>query len=172
MLAWSLLEYPGGIRERVLFLWLKAKSRDEIAKIMGIGAGSVSEIMKAYRANDTDIDLEREYVKSVKRQGYSIDQLEPVIRLKNRLEILNWKEEQVETLLDKIEEHRFKEEKDADVFIEEFEGFLENRPVFRKLRRAQKALAQVTKERYDATEKLSQVNDRLDDFDLIPKKRK
>ena len=37
---------PPEIREQVLTLWLRAFSRDEIAKIVGIGSGTVSEIVR------------------------------------------------------------------------------------------------------------------------------
>jgi hypothetical protein len=163
---------PKRIREKVLILWLQGISRDEIAKITGIGAGSVSEIMKAYRSNDSDIDLEREYVVNVRKQGHDIRQLESSIRRKNREAKLNWKEEQVETLFDRIEEHRFKERKEIEVFIKEFEEFLKNRPVFRRLQRAEKELTRVTREKNDAIAYINRVNDRLDDFVLLPNTRK
>ena len=79
---------PKGLREKVLFLWFQGISRDEIAKVIGIGTGSVSEIMKVYRTNDSHIDLEREYVMNVRKQGFGIDQLEPAIRLNKRLRSL------------------------------------------------------------------------------------
>ena len=107
---------PKGIREKVLFLWLQGISRDEIAKIVGIGAGSVSEIMKVYRSNDSDIDLEREYVVNVKKSGYDIDKLESVIRL-NRLENLNLDQEQVEDFLDNMVGHCYKHGSEPERFI-------------------------------------------------------
>ena len=77
------------MREKVLFLWNQGFSRDEIAKAVGIGTDTVSEIMEVYRQNDSDIDLQREYVLNVRKQGYNIDQLGPAIRLSKRFEKLN-----------------------------------------------------------------------------------
>jgi hypothetical protein len=163
---------PKGVREHVLFLWLQGISRDEIAKIIGIGAGSVSEIMRMYRTNDSDIELEREYMVNVKKQGYNIDQLEPAIRLKNILEKHNLSEEQIEAFLEEIYEHCYKQGKKAEEFIKVVEEFLEKRFVFRKLQMTEKALASVTREKNEAIAYLNRVNNRLDDFILIPKTRK
>src|SRR5262245_17740900 len=119
-------EIPKRIREKVLVLWLQGISRDNISKNTEIGEGSVSDIMKIYSHNDSDIDLEREYVINVRKQGHDIRQLESSIRLKNRIERLNWSDDQEETLFDMFDEHLFKEEKDVEVFIKEFEEFLKN----------------------------------------------
>jgi hypothetical protein len=50
---------PEELREKVLVQWFQGISRDEIAKNIGIGAGTVSEINKMYIQNDSDFDLER-----------------------------------------------------------------------------------------------------------------
>ena len=50
---------PPEIREQVLTLWLQAYSRDEIAKIAGIGSGTVSEIVKDYNRRNPGFDLLR-----------------------------------------------------------------------------------------------------------------
>jgi transposase len=52
---------PKDIRDKTIFLWLQGVSRDDIARIVGIGAGTASEIVKNYRSNDTDAVKEREY---------------------------------------------------------------------------------------------------------------
>jgi hypothetical protein len=164
-------EIPKRIREKVLILWLQGICRDETAKITGIRAGSVSVIMKAYKSNDSDIDLEREYVVYVRKQGYDIRRLESSIRRRNREEKLNWKEEQVETLFDMIEEHRFEKRKEIEVFIKEFEEFLKNRPVFRRLQRTERALTRFTREKNDSVAYINRINKRLDDFVLLPNTR-
>jgi hypothetical protein len=105
------------VRENVLFLWFQGISRDEIAKIIRIGTGSVSEIMKVYRTNDSDIDLEREYVVNVKKQGYHIDQLEPAIRLNKHLGKLHLSQDQIESFLDELDEYYFKRGVEAEEFI-------------------------------------------------------
>jgi transposase len=155
---------PKDIRDKTIFLWLQGVSRDDVARIVGIGAGTASEIVKNYRSNDTDAVKEREYAVNVRKQGYNIRQLEPAIRLKNRIEMLNWREEQVETLFDRIEEHCFKEEKEVEVFIKEFEEFLENRPISQKLQTSEESLARVTKEKDEVIPYLNRVNNMLGDI--------
>jgi hypothetical protein len=155
---------PKDIRDKTIFLWLQGVSRDDIARIVGIGAGTASEIVKNYRSNDADAVKEREYAVNVRKQGYNIRQLEPAIRLKNRIEMLNWREEQVETLFDRIEEHCFKEEKEVEVFIKEFEEFLENRPISQKLQTSEESLARVTKEKDEVIPYLNRVNNMLGDI--------
>ena len=162
---------PEGLRQEVIFQWLQGNSRDEIAKNVGIGAGTVSAILKKYRENDSEFDLLREYIVHMRKCELNIDQLGLAIRIKNRLEKCNWKEEQVETLFDRIEEHRFKERKEIDVFIKEFGEFLEKRPIFRNLQRAEKALAKVTREKNGLVAYLDRIHNRLDDFVLFPNTR-
>jgi transposase-like protein len=60
---------PPEIREQVLTLWLKAYSRDDIAKIMGIGSGTVSEIIKDYNRRNPGFDLLREFVVAIRKEG-------------------------------------------------------------------------------------------------------
>ena len=156
----------------MLFQWLQGNSRDEIAKNVGIGTGTVSAILKMYRENDSEFDLLREYVVNMRKCELDVDKLGPAIRIKNRLVKLSWKEEQVETLFDRIEEHCFKERKEIEVFFKEFEEFLKNRPVFRKLQRTEKALTRVTREKNNAVVYLNRFNNRLGDFVMLPNTRK
>jgi transposase len=74
--------------EKVLVQWFQGVSRREIAKNIGIGAGTVSEIIKMYKQNDSDFDLEWEYVVNVRKRGLNIDRLRSAIRLDKRLERL------------------------------------------------------------------------------------
>ena len=60
---------PSAIREQVLTLWLQAYSRDEIARIICIGAGTVSEIVRSYNQRNTEFVLLREFVIAVKKNG-------------------------------------------------------------------------------------------------------
>jgi DNA-binding CsgD family transcriptional regulator len=50
---------PKSIREQVIKQWLEGISRDKIAKDNGIGAGTVSSIIKDSMQEITDIDLLR-----------------------------------------------------------------------------------------------------------------
>jgi transposase-like protein len=72
---------PPEIREQVLTLWLKAYSRDDIAKIVGIGSGTVSEIIKDYNRRNLGFDLLREFVVAIKKEGTNVRQYARMIRL-------------------------------------------------------------------------------------------
>jgi transposase len=61
-------QVPPDVREQVLTLWLRAYSRDEIARIIGIGAGTVSEIVKSYNQRNPEFVLLREFVIAVKKE--------------------------------------------------------------------------------------------------------
>jgi DNA-binding CsgD family transcriptional regulator len=51
---------PKSIKQQVIKQWLQGTSRDQIAKDNGIGAGTVSAIMKDAKQKDIpDIDLEK-----------------------------------------------------------------------------------------------------------------
>jgi hypothetical protein len=47
---------PLSIRKEIISRWLKGHSRDQIAKEVDIGAGTVSSIIKEYKQNDQDFD--------------------------------------------------------------------------------------------------------------------
>jgi hypothetical protein len=107
------------LRERVLIQWLQGISRDEIARNVGIGAGTASAIFKMYRKNDSNFDQLREFALNVKRQGLTIDQLGSATRLDSRLNKLHLNEEEIESFLDKIQEHCFTQGIEPDEFIRE-----------------------------------------------------
>ena len=50
---------PKSIREQVIKQWLQGMSRDQIAKDNGIGAGTVSSIIKDAKQEIPDIDLDK-----------------------------------------------------------------------------------------------------------------
>lgn len=90
---------PSEIREQVLVLWLRGYSRDEIARRIAIGAGTVSDIIKAYNQRNPEFALLREYVVAVKKEGVRIKELASAIRLKRILEGHNLGEEQIDSPL-------------------------------------------------------------------------
>ena len=69
----------------VLRKWLQGKSRDQIAKEEGIGAGTVSSIIKEYRQNDTEFDLLRQVAVIVRSEDYSIESFAPLVRIREIL---------------------------------------------------------------------------------------
>ncbi|MDQ3839341.1 MAG: hypothetical protein M3297_08740 [Thermoproteota archaeon] len=109
---------PYEIREEVLTLWLRVFSRDDIAKVIGIGAGTVSEIVKNYRQRNPGFELVREFVVAVKKDGSNIKELASAIRLRRMLKNNNLVEEQIESLIGKVANHCFKKKVNIWRFIE------------------------------------------------------
>lgn len=109
---------PPELRDQVLVLWLRAYSRDDIARIAGIVTGTVSEIIKDYNQRNPEFVLLREFVVAVKKEGSDIKEHASAIRLKRFLESHNLVGEQVESLLKNASIHCFKREVDIAKFVE------------------------------------------------------
>jgi hypothetical protein len=77
---------PKPIKLEVIRKWLEGKSRNKIAKEVGIGAGTVSGIIQEFRQNDPEFDLLREVAVKLKNQGINIESFGSLVRLR---EILN-----------------------------------------------------------------------------------
>jgi hypothetical protein len=71
---------PRPIKLDVIRKWLEGKSRDQIAKEVGIGAGTVSGIINECRQNDLQFDLLREVAVKLKSQGVDILSFAPLVR--------------------------------------------------------------------------------------------
>src|SRR5918998_2266482 len=99
---------PPEIRVEVLTQWLQALSRDDIAKMVGIGACTVSEILKAYRQCNPDFDHLRELVVAIKRGGVSTEEYAYTIRLRRMLNDYGLSEEHIESLIRSASSHCFK----------------------------------------------------------------
>jgi chromosome segregation ATPase len=108
---------PREIREQVLTLWLKAYSRDDIAKIVGIGSGTVSEIVKDYNRRNRGFDLLRELVVAIRREGSNVRQYATAIRMQRLLESHNLTEEQIESFVTNADIQCFKRKEDLNKFI-------------------------------------------------------
>ena len=107
---------PPPIKKEVIRLWLKGSPRDQIAREIGIGAGTVSSIIKESKQNDPDFDLLREIAFIIKNNGLSLDFVASSIRLKKILEENGLHEEQIEMFIEKIEVHCFKRGLNVDEF--------------------------------------------------------
>ena len=108
---------PPSIKKEVIRLWLKGIPRDQIANEVGIGAGTVSCIIKECRQNDPDFDLLREVAVIIKNEGMDLNFVSSSIRLKRELEVNGLNEEQIESLIEKIQVHCFKRGLDVGEFI-------------------------------------------------------
>ncbi len=81
---------PRPIKLEVIRKWLQGKSRDQIAREVGIGAGTVSGIINECRQNDLQFDLLREVAVKLKNQGVDIGSFAPLVRLREILEEKEW----------------------------------------------------------------------------------
>jgi len=81
---------PRAIRIEVIRKWLQGESRDRISEEMGIGAGTVSGIIKEYKRDDPDADLLREVALLIKHQGMDIHTFAPLVRLREVLKRQEW----------------------------------------------------------------------------------
>ena len=76
---------PKPIKLEVIRKWLEGKSRNKIAKEVGIGAGTVSGIIQEFRQNDPEFDLLREVAVKLKYQGINIESFASLVRLRERI---------------------------------------------------------------------------------------
>jgi chromosome segregation ATPase len=105
------------IREQVLVLWLKAYSRDDIAKIVGIGSGTVSGIVNDYNRRNPGFELLREFVVAIRKEGTNVRHFASAIRLQWLLESHSLTAEQTESFIAKAAIQCFKRKKDLNKFI-------------------------------------------------------
>jgi CENP-B N-terminal DNA-binding domain len=116
---------PKPIKLEVIRKWLEGKSRNNIAKEVGIGAGTVSGIIQEFRQNDPEFDLLREAAVKLKNQGINIESFASLVRLR---EILNQIEgidhhhdqaadEKIESLIVSLEVFCFKQNLSIKEFV-------------------------------------------------------
>jgi hypothetical protein len=84
---------------KVITEWLQGLSRDKIAENNDIGVGTVTEIIKDYRENDSDVDKQREFVVALMREGTDLNLFASSIRLKKFTERLGIDEERLDSFL-------------------------------------------------------------------------
>ena len=75
------------LKEKIIALWLQGKTRDEIAMIVQISAGSVSKIISEWQKglDDTEYSAVRDTVVQLRKLGMSITDCAEASRFKNRL---------------------------------------------------------------------------------------
>jgi uncharacterized protein YpuA (DUF1002 family) len=108
---------PKVVREKAVTEWLQGLARDEIAQNNGIGDGTVTEIIKEYRENGSDIDQQREFVVALKREGTDLNLFASSVRLKRFTEELGIDEERLDPFLVNVQEHCFKKNIETKDFI-------------------------------------------------------
>jgi CENP-B N-terminal DNA-binding domain len=120
---------PKPIKLEVIRKWLVGKSRNKIAKEIGIGAGTVSSIIQEFRQNDPEFDLLREAAVKLKNQGINIESFASLVRLREILEQIEGidhrdqaADEKIESLIVNLEVFCFKQ----NLPIKEFVNLVHN----------------------------------------------
>jgi transcriptional regulator with XRE-family HTH domain len=112
-----LSKFPKTIREQVIKQWLQGMSRDQVAKVNGIGAGTVSAIIKDAKQEIPDIDLLREVAIIVNKYDLDLSILASSIRIKNKLDEMGLNEDQIESFIENIIIYCFKRGLTAEKFL-------------------------------------------------------
>lgn len=102
---------PRKIKEQVIKLWLQGLSRQEIAKRIDIGVGSVTAIIKEASHQEReyhDIDLLREVSVMLRRDGLDLGHVAFAIRLRRRMEENGMNEDQLESVIVDFSSYCFK----------------------------------------------------------------
>jgi hypothetical protein len=122
---------PRPIKLEVIKKWLQGNSRDQIAREVRIGAGTVTGIINECRQKDLEFDLLREVAVELKNQGVEIGSFAPLVRLR---EILGEKEwllnikregedidliEKIESLIISLEVFCFKQDLSVKAFFDQ-----------------------------------------------------
>jgi len=108
---------PRTIKIDVIRKWLQGKSRDQIAKEVGIGAGTVSGIFNECRENDPEFDLLREVARMLKKEDLDVNSFASSIRVHRKLQDEGLSEGQVESFIEDMDVHCFKRGLKAEDFI-------------------------------------------------------
>lgn len=112
------MRIPPEIKAKVVVLWTKAMSRDDIAHLLGIGNGSVSRIIDQIKSREVpDIDLLRHIALQIKNEGFELVEVASGIRFSNFIKKMGSSEEEMEKLLKDLEIYCFETEQDFHDFI-------------------------------------------------------
>jgi transcriptional regulator with XRE-family HTH domain len=117
LLEYLLSKFPKTIREQVIKQWLQGMSRDQVAKVNDIGAGTVSAIIKEAKEEIPDIDLLRQVAVVLKKNDLHLSILSSSIRIKNKLDEMGLNEDQIESFIENIIIYCFKRGLTAEKFL-------------------------------------------------------
>ena len=91
-------------KRRVIQQWLTGEARDKIASDLEIGNGTVSGIVNDFKNNlqSSDIDSVRELALEARKQGFTVSDLAPHIRLHGYFKESGAAEDKIESFIDNI----------------------------------------------------------------------
>ncbi|HKU82601.1 MAG TPA: hypothetical protein VJP58_01045 [Candidatus Nitrosocosmicus sp.] len=108
---------PREIKEKVLDQLFFGIPMDHIARIIGIGYGSVYRIMESFKSEIPDLDVLRAVAVKIYQEGMTLNNVALGIRIKNLLEQMGSSVIQMERLLLDIEIHCFKTNQTFSDFV-------------------------------------------------------
>jgi hypothetical protein len=108
---------PYSIKVKVIKEWIQGLSRDKIGQNNGIGTGTVTSIIQQAKANIADIDLLRGLALKIKKENLDLNYFASTVRLKKVLDRLELSEEKVESLLEEIDTHCFRQNINNKEFV-------------------------------------------------------
>jgi energy-converting hydrogenase A subunit M len=93
------------IRQRVISQWISGQARDRIAKINGLGTGTVSSIVKQFKLGLRRFEIEsvRELTGQMRKNDISIKECALAVRLISRIKRLNGKVSAVEQFVSDVQ---------------------------------------------------------------------
>lgn len=109
---------PGQIKEEVIRKWLMGVTRDNIARDLDIGKGTVSEIVNSYSLKDSEVSLVRQVALDIKELQADVMTFSQALRLKNILNGIGLKEDKIESLVKTAEVHCFRHGIEVREFFE------------------------------------------------------
>lgn len=109
---------PEQIKEEVIRKWLMGVTRDNIARDLDIGKGTVSEIVYSYSLKDSEVSLVRQVALAIKELQTDVMTFSQALRLKNILNGIGLKEDKIESLVKAAEVHCFRHGIEVREFFE------------------------------------------------------
>lgn len=115
---------PIEIKNNVLKMWLEGTSRNRIAKILGIGEGSVSGIIQNVRFTMNDIDMLRAVAEVLNKEELDVYTFASAINLKRKMDGSNLSQDLIEKFHEDIDAISFKTGLEPKILIEKIVSIL------------------------------------------------
>jgi transcriptional regulator with XRE-family HTH domain len=115
---------PIEIKNNVLRMWLEGISRNRIARILGIGKGSVSGIIQNVRFTMNDIDMLRAVAEVLFKEEVDVYTFASAINLKRKMDESNLPQDLIEKFHEDIDTISFKTGIEPKILIEKIVSIL------------------------------------------------
>ncbi len=114
---------PSKTKEKVLRHHLSGLGRKKTADKVGIGEGTVQSIIKEIRESEVpDVDLLRAVAIQVRKKGWDLNVFASAVRQRNMLHSMAISDDKIDSLIENIHEHCFKQGITLESFIDRVEN--------------------------------------------------